>query len=550
MAEDAFSRKLWPAFDVRSVLSLKELTEHLRSPGFDTELEPEKSVAFSYACWTIHTGSMSCLTRLIDFMTSDKASTPSTVSETLVGVMRAAVVTNSPSTVRHVLKYAKAKWSDDELLTAAICLSGKCECMMPAAVDDENTMCCACCSWVGCSFPWTKRNPYAPCTVLLSHMLSRTEITNLLVEFAEGLGLTVREQLWPHLREMTPSSDMPGVHLLRAASSGDEEEVRRLLAEGADPSGDRGYDFFGRTPLMHSIYHKKLGMVSDLLQAVADKADVSTIPCTAADMVALAGATDMIDVLCVDGDGKLRNAGKLLKLARVFNNVDFARHIISRCDTMFLQSHFLKAARQIFWAGHTSVEMAELMLPYLADACGLHSVTHICVIGLLVDADRPDLLRVFLSHERFYQVVANANWYDILECRSFSYLYPSVACVRVMLGEGLCINPRDDSLPSPTVLHDAVEVNCTGLVKLYLRAGADTGMLAFPGYPPPATSLTAVQFAQKEGHEECAELIEQYFPSLVHLCLWTVRLNLRKPMSKYVNSLCVPSELKHEIVLP
>ena len=549
MAKDVFSRKLWPVFDARNVLSLKELTEHLRSPSYNAE--PEKNVAFSYACWTIHTGSMPCLTRLIDFMTSDKASTPSSVSETLVGVMRAAVVTNSPSTVRHVLKYAKAKWNDDELLEAAICLTGHCECIWLAIDKNEHTMCCCCCKWSGCSFPWNDDD--APCTVLLSHVLARTEITNLLVEFAEGLGLTVREQLWPHLREMTPDdcyNEVPEAHLVRAASSGDEEEVRRLLAEGADPNCDGCYDFFGRSPLMHSIYHKKPGMVSELLQAGADKEDVFTISCTATDMVALAGATDMFDVLCADGDGKLQNAGHLLELARAFNNVDFARHVISRCDTTLLQSHFLKAAEQTFWPGHTSVEVAELMLPYLVDACGPHSVTHSSVVEALIYADRPDLMRLFLSHERFYEDVANKNWNDILEDRSISYNYPSVACVRVMLGEGLCINPRDDDLYCPTVLHDAVELNCTGLVKLYLRAGADTGILAYRGYPHPATSLTAVQFARKEGNEECAELIEQYFPSLVHLCLWTVRLNLRKPMSKYVNSLEVPLELKHEIVLP
>ena len=239
----------------------------------------------------------SVLTQLIDFLTSDMTTNPAEPREVLVGVMRAAVKCNSPSTVRHVLNYAKVKWSEEELQQAASCLCGSCECLFNCQREDlERHGGCECCNWLGCSMRWTKGQ--SPCTLLLSFLLARTEITDLLAEFAEGLGVRARHKLCPHLVELEDDDeedeeeDEEGdlmVCLLRATSAGDEEEVRTLLAKGADPNGETYMDEYCRTPLMHAIYHRKPGMVTDLLQAGASL-DQSLHICSPADLVVISSA--------------------------------------------------------------------------------------------------------------------------------------------------------------------------------------------------------------------------------------------------------------------
>ena len=544
MAETAKSRKLWPTCDARSVLTWKEMTEHFKCPAYYPQ--PEKCVALSYTWWCIQTGSMQCLTQMIDFLTSAKTPDPCSVREVLVGVMRTAVMFNSPSTVRHVLNYAKAKWSEEELYATAECLSGDCDCIDQALDNDEQLDGCACCNWFGCSYNWSKEE--SPCTILMSFLLARTEITDLLVEFAENLNVEVREQIYPHLMELE-EYDVPPVRLLWAASAGNAKMVQRLLAQGADPNEDLAGDPFDRTPLMHSVYHKKPGMVANLIRAGASEAAAIHL-CTPADMVVMASATSLLNVLCVENN-RLINPSRLIHLGGIFNNVSFVKHIFTLCGPQFLKDHFADCVKKSLWPGQqSSVEMAELVLPHLVGALGEWSGQYVRLVRVAVKMDRPDLLRVFLSNETFYQNAVKADWYDILDSRHCSHTYPAVCCVRVLLGEGLCVNPRRDELPCPSVLHDAVEVNCTGLVKLYLRAGADSTALAYRGDQHSSNTFTPAQYARKKGHEECAELIEQFFPTLAQLCLWTVRLNLHKPMSKYVDSLCVPVELKHEIVLP
>ena len=260
---------------------------------------------------------------------------------------------------------------------------------------------------------------------------------------------------------------------------------------------------------------------------------------------------NIVDVLCVDDNGQLKNPGFMLQIAVMFNNIDFAKYLINRSVPALVQTLFSEIVAESNWPDdHSLVEVAELMLPYLVSAFGESSWHYSQLVQASMKCDRPDLLRVFLSHETVYKNVAGWNWYDILESKDCFQKYLSVGCVRVVLGEGLCINPRDDDVFTPPVLHDAIDVNCTGLVKLYLRAGADTTQLASRTVSYSRSTSTPAQYARKKEREECAELIEQFFPTLAQLCLWTVRLNLRKPMSKYVDSLCVPVELKHEIVLP
>ena len=134
-----------------------------------------------------------------------------------------------------------------------------------------------------------------------------------------------------------------------------------------------------------------------------------------------------------------------------------------------MESHFSTVVRCSFWycGGRFSFEIAETMLPHLLSSFGKCSRKYTSAVQELLKSDCPNVLRVFLSHESFYKNT-DKNWYVLLYREKCKYPYLSTACVRVLLGEGVCINPHDDALPSPTVLHDAVEGNCTSLVKLFL----------------------------------------------------------------------------------
>ena len=480
----------------------------------------------------------------MDVMISDKTTVPWSPPKVLVGVLRAAMLANSPFAVRYVLNYARAKLTEKDLRGAANCLGGECNCPAERVWSPFRV----CCAWRGSHIN------HLPFTILESFFMARTKVTELMVEFVESLGIKIGEKLWPHLAQQKDDDVNPLERLLRAASRGDEEEVRLLLAEGVDPDDGRDADMFGRTPLMYAIYHKKPSMVEALLQAGANT-ETEIYDINALSMVAIANATELIDILCVDKDGKFssKSAPWLLEVARQCNNVGVFRAVVSRCEDQLLESRFSGLVqRPHYWhAGSCfSFEIAETMLPHLLSAFGKCSRKYTRTVQALLISDYPNVLRVFLSHESFYKNTEK-NWYVLLGGKDRDYhAYPSTACVRLLLGEGLCINPRDDTLPSPTVLHDAVEINCTGLVKLYLRAGADRTLLAYRDFPRSQGTLTPAQYARKKGQDECAELIEQFFPTLTQLCLWTVRLHLHKPMSKYVDSLCVPIELKCEIVLP
>ena len=480
----------------------------------------------------------------MDFMTSDKTTVPWSPREVLVGVLRAAMLANSPFTVRYVLKYAEAKLTEKDLQDAAKCLSGECDCPKPYWTPLRVCCCWSCSDISGLPF-----------TILASFFMARTMVTDLMVDFAESLGVKIRGKLWPHLAQQEDDDVDPPERLLRAASRGDEEEVRILLAEGVNPDDGRDLDadMFGRTPLMHAICHKKPSLVEALLQAGANT-KMESYNIDVPSMVAIANATELIDILCVDQDGRLfpRSGPQLLDVASRCNNVGFHRAIVSRCEAQLLESHFSEfCPDSLFWhpGSSFSFEIAETMLPHLLSAFGMCSSKYTRTVEALLISDCPNVLRVFLSHELFFKS-NEKNWYVFLDRKNLMYAQPSTACIRVLLGEGLCINPRDDTLPSPTVLHDAVEGNCTGLVKLYLRAGADRTLLAYGDFPRSEGTLTPAQYARKKGHDECAELIEQFFPTLTQLCLWIVRLHLHKPMSKYVDSLCLPVDLNCEIVLP
>ena len=233
--EDAIGRKLWPTSDARSVITLKELSEHLLCPGRGTLEEgmrpiPEIEVAFGYACWTIQSGLNTNLSRFLDFVTSDKTSRSWSPRKMLVGTLRAAMLVNSSSAVRYILNYARAKWSDEDLRDVANCLSGECDCFKRGFSFLSFPECCA--------WPWLSGGEIfdgLPFTILASFFMARTEVTDLLVGFVESLGVKFREKLWPHLDQQDDDDVGPPERLLRAASRGDDEEVKRLLAEGVDP---------------------------------------------------------------------------------------------------------------------------------------------------------------------------------------------------------------------------------------------------------------------------------------------------------------------------
>ena len=278
---------------------------------------------------------------------------------------------------------------------------------------------------------------------------------------------------------------------------------------------------FGRSPLMHAIYHKKPSMVEAFLQAGANT-KTESYGIDAYSMVAIANATELIDILCVDQDGKFfpRSAPWLLEVASRCNNVGFLRAVASRCEAQLLESHLYDLVpHAFFWESGScfSFEISETILPYLVSAFGKCTRKYTRTVQALLISDCANVLWVFLSNESFYKNTEK-NWYVFLDRKYRKFAYPSTACVRALLGEGLCINPRDDALPSPTVLHDAVEMNCTGLVKLYLRAGADRTLLTYRDFPRSEGTLTPAQYARKKGHVECAELIEQFFPTLTQLC--------------------------------
>ena len=456
--ENAVGRKLWPTSDVRSAFAFNDLIEHFLCHGrwvlgVVRPTSPDE-LAFDYACWTIQSELFDSLGQFMDFMTDDDRPVPSSPREVLVGVLRAAMLVNSPSAVQYVLNYARAKWTEEDLRDAANCLCGECD-----GLDGIWSHSPHCCAWIDSEIT------DLPFTILASFFMARTKVTDLMVEFVESLGVKIREKLWRHLAQQEDDDVGPPERLLRASSRGDEEEVRILLAEGVNPDDGRDADMFGRTPLMHAIYHKKPSMVEALLQAGsstnAESCDID-VPL----MVAIANATELIDILCVDHDGKFfpRSAPWLLEVASGCNSVGVFRAVVSRCETQLLESHFSTVIRGSFWycGSRFSFEIAETMLPHLLSSFGKCSMKYTRTVQALLNNDCPNVLRVFLSHESFYKNTEK-SWYVLLDGhgKDGEYAYPSTVCVRILLGEGLCINPRDDTLPTITVLHDAVEVNCT-----------------------------------------------------------------------------------------
>ena len=315
--ESAVGRKLWPTSDLRSAFTLNDLIEYFLCHGrwmLGIEWPPSPyELAFEYACSTIQSELFDSLGQFMDFMTVDDWPVTCTWSprEVLVGVLRAAMLVNSPSAVIFVLNYARAKLAEKDLRDAANCLCGEC--------DGHNGILPHfphCCEWIGSEII------DLPFTILASFFMARTEVTDLMVEFVECFGVKIREKLWPHLAQQEDDDVDPSERLLRAASRGDEEEVRLLLAEGVDPDDGRDADMFGRTPLMHAIYHKNPSMVEALLQA-GSSTNAESCDIDVPSMVAIANATELIDILCVDHDGKFfpRSAPWLLDVASVCNGV-------------------------------------------------------------------------------------------------------------------------------------------------------------------------------------------------------------------------------------
>ena len=206
----------------------------------------------------------------MDFMTSDKTSVTWSPREVLVGVLRAARLVNSPFAVRYVLNYAKAKWSEEDLRDAANCLGGECDC--PESIWSCSRVCCAWC---------VTDIDDQPFTILSSFFMARTK-----VDWPHG---GVCRKSWCKDSREALATSCPTRRRWRwsiwafTACSVHVEMKRKwgfCSLKVSTPTMGRDADMFGRTPLMHAIYHKKPSMVEALLQAGAKYRDEKAMTLT------------------------------------------------------------------------------------------------------------------------------------------------------------------------------------------------------------------------------------------------------------------------------
>jgi len=105
--------------------------------------------------------------------------------------------------------------------------------------------------------------------------------------------------------------------LIGAARSGDATEIRKLIADGADPN-ERDRSVTGWPPIVHAVHKHQLAAVAALIESGADVNATSDGGTTALMMAASYGHADMVKLLLAHGANtrlKDRNGETALDLA-------------------------------------------------------------------------------------------------------------------------------------------------------------------------------------------------------------------------------------------
>jgi ankyrin repeat protein len=114
--------------------------------------------------------------------------------------------------------------------------------------------------------------------------------------------------------------------LIGAARSGDVDQIKQLVASGADVNGPGGVNHW--TPLMHAIHKNQAGSVTALLAAGADPNAVSGRT-TALIMAAGYGQADIVRILLEHG----ANPGAEALAAAVGGTTDIDDNTAGKCQT-------------------------------------------------------------------------------------------------------------------------------------------------------------------------------------------------------------------------
>ena len=123
--------------------------------------------------------------------------------------------------------------------------------------------------------------------------------------------------------------------LTSAVITGQTEEVKLVLHEGADPnykfSSPLWYNSLGATPLIYAAMKSKIGIISELLRAGADKEAVDLNGCTALLCAAKCGNKRAVATL-ISGGASLRaedsNGRRILEIAVEDRSLDLVEYLI------------------------------------------------------------------------------------------------------------------------------------------------------------------------------------------------------------------------------
>jgi len=152
--------------------------------------------------------------------------------------------------------------------------------------------------------------------------------------------------------------------LSEAASQGDMDTVRALIAAGADVNGQNRY---GETPLFHAAEKCRLAIVNALLSAGADPNAKTHNGRTPPSAAAGAGCTDVVDRLLAAGAKADDSESAALRVAAEKGNTDLVKTLLAAGANPNSRS-FAGTTALMFAAAGGHLETVKLLLAAGADA--------------------------------------------------------------------------------------------------------------------------------------------------------------------------------------
>jgi ankyrin repeat protein len=278
--------------------------------------------------------------------------------------------------------------------------------------------------------------------------------------------------------------------LSEAASNGDVEAVRALLAQGADPNEPETEDF--DPPLLEAAFDDHVDVARLLLDAGADMYATTGGGQTPLAMALQQGSVNVFRLLlergCELSQGD--DLAWLLTCAAGAGNLEMVRWLLDRGVPVDITDHSgCSALTRAAHAGH--MEVMEELLKRGADPNHRDDDTETVLMWAADHPGNASALRLLLKSGADVNARSNVDGTAL----SWAVRYGDIEMVRELLN-------ADADLHPPYILITAAYTGLTDVVALLVERGADLNVIGWEG-------LTALEWARKQGHHDVVRLLKR-----------------------------------------